>query len=70
MLYASSRSGVLLVAKNEGVEVAKKLEAGGPDELDAARLSEEIKPAEVEERSSTPAGSGRQGFARPKRPGR
>lgn len=66
MLYASSRASVLLVAKDEAVDVAKRIEVGAPDEISEERLKEEMEP---------PAGEGvgsgaRQGFARPKRPGK
>ena len=68
MLYASSRNGVLEVAKAEGVVVGKRLEAGDPEEISTQRLSEEVgggKGAAAEE-----GASGAKGFARPKRPGR
>ena len=70
MLYASSRNGALLIAKAEGVEVSKRIEAGAPDELDEHRLSGEIKSSETEDSSGPSAGTARQGFARPKRPGK
>lgn len=69
MLYASSRNGVLLISKNEGIDVAKRIEAGSPDEVDEGRLADEMKPS-GDSGTSTPTGTGRQGFARPKRPGR
>lgn len=70
MIFASSRNGVLLVAKTEGVDVAKKIEAGAPDEVDEDRLVDEMKPVGGDSGTSTPTGASRQGFARPKRPGR
>jgi len=65
MVYASSSRSVQEIARLEGVEVAKRLEAGGPEEMTEERLREEVQPKTEE----TTAG-GRQGFARPKRPGR
>jgi twinfilin-like protein len=62
MLYAASRSNVLLLAQNEGgLTVAKRIEATNPEEITEAVLREEFKTADVEEKKS---------FARPKRPGR
>ena len=65
MLYASSRNGVLEVARGEGVVVGKRLEAGDPEEVGASRLSEEIGGGKAAEEGGT-----KSGFARPKRPGR
>jgi twinfilin len=66
MLYAASRANVVYVAKDEAVEVSKRIEIGAPDEIDEQRLKEEMEPSAGEG-----AGSGaRQGFARPKRPGK
>jgi hypothetical protein len=66
MLYASSRANVVYVAQDEGVEVAKRIEIGAPDEIGDERLKEVMAPPAGDE-----AGSGaRQGFARPKRPGK
>ena len=66
MLYSSCRRSVLELARAEGVEVAKRLEADGPADITEARLMEE---AGVQSKSEDAAG-GRQGFARPKRPGK
>lgn len=66
MMYAASRLSVVENAKAEGIRVAKTLEAGEPDDMSASRLGEEIAPKSTAEESS----STRQGFARPKRPGR
>lgn len=65
MVYASSSRSVQEIARLEGVEVAKRLEAGGPEEVTEERLGAEVRPKTEE----TTAG-GRQGFSRPKRPGR
>ena len=77
MLYASSRSSVLEAARNEGVEVGKRLEIGEPGEIGAARFREELEDAGGnggvgggEEGAGAGAGAGRGGFARPKRPGK
>jgi len=64
MVYASSKRSVLEVARLEGVEVAKSLEASGPEEVTASMLREEVQP------KSDGATAGKQGFARPKRPGK
>ena len=66
MLYASSRANVVHVAKDEGVEVSKRIEIGAPDEIVEQRLKEEMAPAAGQDTGS----GGRQGFARPKRPGK
>ena len=63
-MYASSSRSVQELARSEGLEVAKRLEAGGPEEVTEERLRDEVQPKAEE------AGAGRQGFARPKRPGR
>ncbi len=75
MLYASSRANVVQVARDEGVEVSKRIEIGAPDEIGEDRLEEEVAPsggggggaaaAAEDNKSGT-----RQGFARPKRPGK
>jgi len=62
MVYASSRRSALQLAQNEGVEVAKKIEASTPDEITEERLREEVNP--VQETGA------KQAFARPKRPGK
>ncbi|KAL4807550.1 hypothetical protein BDV18DRAFT_158768 [Aspergillus unguis] len=62
MLYASSRMYALQVAEEQGLKVAKKIEAGTPDEVTGERLHEEVNP---------PQNDGpRRGFAKPRRPGR
>ncbi len=64
MVYASSSRSVQEMARLEGVEVAKRLEAGGPEEVTEERLKDEVQPKTEE------TGASRQAFARPKRPGR
>jgi len=66
MLYASCRAGLLELAKGEGVVVAKRIEIGEPSEIGADRLKEELEAPKAEDSN----GGARQGFARPKRPGR
>lgn len=66
MVYASARASVLQVAKTEGVNVTKRLEAGDVDEITEARLADEVG---VTSAAQEPAAS-KQGFARPKRPGK
>ncbi|KAL4903267.1 hypothetical protein BDW74DRAFT_53826 [Aspergillus multicolor] len=62
MLYASSRMYALQVAEEQGLKVSKKIEAGTSDEVTGERLHEEVNP---------PQNNGlRQGFAKPRRPGR
>ncbi|KAF9892432.1 Twinfilin-1 [Aspergillus nanangensis] len=62
MLYASSRMSALQAAEGQGLKITKKIEASGPDEITGDRLQEEVHP---------PQNNGlRQGFARPRRPGR
>lgn len=62
MVYASSRNNVVSLAKENGLEVSKRIEAGEPEDITESRLKEEMDPkVEVETKS---------GFARPKRPGR
>ena len=74
MLYSSCRRSVLELARAEGVEVAKRLEADGPADITEERLMEEAGVREEKERAEEDvakgAGGGRQGFARPKRPGK
>ncbi len=65
MLYASSRNGVLEIAKSEGVVVGKRLEAGDPEEVGVERLAEEVGAKAVNN-----DGQSKQGFSKPKRPGR
>ncbi|KAL9111275.1 MAG: hypothetical protein Q9227_004354 [Pyrenula ochraceoflavens] len=62
MVYASSRNSVVQLAKDEDVEVSKRIEVGGPEDVTETSLRDEVMPkAETETK---------QGFARPKRPGR
>ena len=70
MLYASSRAGVVQAAQEAGVRVTKKIEVGAPDEVDEARLVEEMKSVSVRDDSESQMGAVRQGFARPPRPGK
>ena len=67
MVAASSRSGVIEIAKANGIVVSKRIEASEVEDVTAARIREEL-GSETE--GSEPAGAARQGFARPKRPGR
>lgn len=62
MLYAASRGNVVSLAQNEGgLKVAKKLEATNPDEVTEQVILDEFKVEKVEVK---------QGFSKPKRPGR
>ena len=64
MVYSTSKRNVLELARIEGVDVAKRLEVGGPEEVTADMLREEVQPR-------GDGGTGvTQGFARPKRPGK
>ncbi|KAF7504071.1 hypothetical protein GJ744_002836 [Endocarpon pusillum] len=71
MLYASSRASVVHVARDEGVEVTKRIEIGSPDEVVEERLNEETAPsggaAAAEDGGSVAV---KPGFARPRRPGK
>jgi len=83
MVHASSRLGVVKIAKGQGIEVLKTLEAGEPDEL-KERIGEEVRELNVaagglagglgDDGEDSAPGSGtatpRGGFARPKRPGK
>ena len=60
MVYASSRSQLVTLAQNAGLEISKRLEASSPDEWSAEALAGEFQEQKVESK----------GFARPKRPGR
>lgn len=61
MLYAaSSRSAVGLAQTEAGITVAKKIEAGSPDEISQESIDADLHP-EV---------AVKKGFERPKRPGR
>ncbi|KAL4871156.1 hypothetical protein BDV12DRAFT_38372 [Aspergillus spectabilis] len=62
MLYASSRMYALQIAEEQGLKVSKKIEAGTPDEITGDRLHEEVHPSQN--------ANLRQGFAKPRRPGR
>ncbi len=79
MLYASLRANVVHVARDEGVEVAKRIEIGSPDEISEDRLKEEVASsgsggsggaAAAAAAENAGSGAAKQGFARPKRPGR
>ncbi|KAH7065790.1 hypothetical protein BKA63DRAFT_481681 [Paraphoma chrysanthemicola] len=62
MLYAASRGNVVSLAQNDaGLKVAKKLEATNPDEVTEQVIRDEFKVEEVVKK---------EGFAKPKRPGR
>ena len=65
-MYASSRSGVLDIAKAEGVVVAKRIEASEPDEV----TEESLSIGAASSNGGEAPISSRQGFARPKRPGK
>ncbi|KAL8720766.1 MAG: hypothetical protein Q9181_007854, partial [Wetmoreana brouardii] len=61
MIYASMKRTVIETASNEGgFEIAKKLEASSPKEITPEMISEEFQPKQEV----------KQGFARPKRPGK
>ncbi|KAH0349021.1 actin monomer binding protein-like protein, partial [Aureobasidium melanogenum] len=60
MVYASSRSQLVTLASNVGLNITKRLEASSPDEWSASTLASEFQEQKVESK----------GFARPKRPGR
>ncbi len=73
MLYASLRANVVQAARDEGVEVARRVEIGSPDEMGEERLRGEVAPSSGSGGAAGEnAGSGaaKQGFARPKRPGK
>lgn len=79
MLYASSRRNVVFLAREEGVEEAKRIEIGAPDEIGEERLREELAPSAATasggngdgDEAGPGSGAGaRPGFARPKRPGK
>ena len=67
MVAASSRSGVIETAKANGITVSKRIEASEVEDVTAARIKEELGGGTE---GSEPAGAAKQGFARPKRPGR
>ncbi|KAK5007258.1 hypothetical protein LTR28_005504, partial [Elasticomyces elasticus] len=60
MIYASSKQMFLNLVKEKGIEVTKRLEATGPDEISEDVLRAEFAPKEEV----------RQAFSKPKRPGR
>lgn len=73
MVYASARASVLQAAKGQGVDVTRRLEQGDAGEVTEDRLREEMGLKGDEEGAAAAAassGAPRQGFARPKRPGR
>lgn len=73
MVYSTGKSWTRTVAERDaGIEVTKSLEATEPDELTADVLNAGVGASAASEdssRSATPS-AGREGFARPKRPGR
>jgi len=66
MVYASARISVLAAAQAEGVNVTKRLEAGDVDEITEERLADEAGVSSA----TQDTGASKQGFARPKRPGK
>ena len=64
MVYSTSKRSVLEAARIEGVEVLKRFEVGGAEEVTAEMLRDEVEP------KSDVAAASKQGFARPKRPGK
>ncbi|KAL8757122.1 MAG: hypothetical protein Q9199_002434 [Rusavskia elegans] len=61
MIYASFKKVVMETASAEaGFEIAKKLEASSPAEITPKMIEEEFQPRQEQ----------KQGFARPKRPGK
>ncbi len=61
MVYASMKQGFLAAASSTlGTETVKKLEASSPSEITVATLEEEFRP-KLEQK---------QGFSRPKKPGK
>ncbi len=61
MIYASTKEGFISgVSSDIGIEVAKKIEVSSPDEITVASLKEEFRPKQ----------EAKQGFSRPKRPGK
>ncbi|MCJ1451179.1 Twinfilin-1 [Mycoblastus sanguinarius] len=61
MVYASTKQGFLAAASSElGIEIAKKFEASSPSELTVSTLEDEFRPKQEQ----------KQGFSRPKRPGK
>lgn len=77
MLYAASKNSVVnITAKEVGLTVDKKMEAGGPEDVDVKAVEEAcgISGSQGGSGTATPTagtmGSSGRGFARPKRPGR
>lgn len=77
MLYAASKNSVVnITAKEVGLTVDKKMEAGGPEDVDVKAVEEAcgISGNQGGSGTATPTtgamGSSGRGFARPKRPGR
>lgn len=61
MVYASTKQGFLAAANAEfGIDIVKKFEASDPSEITGAALEEEFRPKQEQ----------KQGFSRPKKPGR
>lgn len=82
MMHAASLRSVISTASAQaGVEVARKIEAGAPDEIEEDDLKELVvdnaatsgltgEESSAGASASTVAGDSKAGFARPKRPGR
>ncbi|ERF71237.1 hypothetical protein EPUS_08155 [Endocarpon pusillum Z07020] len=70
MLYASMRGSVVHVARDEGVEVSKRIEIGSPDEMGEERLREETAAAGSAAADDGGSVALKAGFARPRRPGK
>ena len=60
MMYALMKKAVLSAAENAGLKVEKKFEVDDPSELTEQTVLDDLHPKAI----------ARQGFARPKRPGR
>lgn len=61
MLYAaSSRSAVSIAEQEAGLQIAKRIEAGSPEDISGKSIDEDLHP-KVEVKKA---------FERPKRPGR
>ena len=70
MVYASARMSMLLAAKGEGVSVSKRLEQGDVGDITAERLAAEVGVNQSQDGGNGVSSGTKQGFARPKRPGR
>ncbi|CAD6565825.1 MAG: Twinfilin-1 [Alectoria sarmentosa] len=61
MVYASTKQGFLAAMSSDmGVEIAKRLELSSPSEITASTLEDEFRPKQEQ----------KQGFSKPKRPGK